>query len=118
MASPTLKVVVQATYSGFGSIPDAFTAQMDMAGDAALKSIRAVTTAGGVIDISSVPTPSIAIIQNLDATNSVQIGTSSSNIFAKLMPSSVPLVLPMNSSTLYAIANTAAVNIAIAVYSA
>ena len=84
--------------------------------------VRSIATTETSIALTGITTPKVAIIWNLDATNYVELGTTTTDYPIKLFPtgSGIPNVITLNASktTLYLKANTAACKVRIIVLEA
>ncbi len=71
--------------------------------------VQAVTTLETTVSLTQIGTPRLVIIRNLDATNYVELGTTSADYPIRLYPSSVPSIFELNTTktTLYLKANAA-----------
>lgn len=90
--------------------------QYDMAGNVIARDVTSVptTSAGTALDVASVSNLGWAYFANLDSTNYVEIGVQVSGTFYPFLRllAGAKCVVPLSSSaTLYARANTAAVNL-------
>lgn len=87
----------------------------DMAGDDFIQTTQLVGTSAELVSFGEITgAPTQCLIRNLDATNYVEFGGDSGlTVFKlKLLPGK-SMLIPLQSGTLYALANTAAVRILI-----
>jgi hypothetical protein len=85
----------------------------DMAGDQMITNVQAVGTSAEAVNLGDVSTVGYVLFKNMDATNYVELALASdvlSQIFAKLLPGDIALI-PLATATIYAMANTAGVNL-------
>lgn len=90
------------------------SASATMAGADFIAGTQAIGTTTEAITLGDVATPGYIMIKNTDATNFVQIGlatpVTAGDAFAKLLPGEFCLV-PTRQTVIYALADTAPVNI-------
>lgn len=98
------------TVSGSGNLP------ITMAGDQPFSNVQPIGTSTEVIDLGSVSTIGYLWLKNQDDTNFVQIDlatpVTSGSAFCKLLPGEFCMV-PTRQTTIYALADTAEVNLAV-----
>lgn len=72
--------------------------------------VKSVATTETTVALSTITTPRVCVLYNLDATNYVEVGTTTTDYPIRLYPASMPSVLELNTTktTLYLKANTAA----------
>lgn len=86
-----------------------------MTGDDMLQGTQVIGTSAELIDFAEITgAPSMVLIQNLDATNFVELGGDSGlTVFKLKLPAGKATLLTLSSATLYAKADTAAVRLQI-----
>jgi hypothetical protein len=83
-----------------------FTDQVDISGTALVRQVLFIGTAEESIPMGDVSSPGYVVACNLDATNFVQLGTSTGTYSIKLGPG-MRAFFPLNGATLFAKADTA-----------
>ena len=85
-------------------------------------SVRSIATTETTVSLTGITTPKVAVIWNLDATNYVEFGTTTTDYPIKLFPTGtgIPNIITLNATktTLYLKANTAACKVRIIVLEA
>ena len=110
-------ITFKATKSG-ATVKAEPSGRFDMAGVGNVNGTQNIGTASELITFGSiVGVPQMVMIQNLDATNFVEIGGNSGlTVFKlKILAGKVALI-PLSSATLYAKADTAAVNVLVTAF--
>lgn len=82
--------------------------------------VATITTSETTVALTGITTPGIAVIYNLDATNFVEVGTTTADYPIKLMGAGIPTITRLNAgkTTLYLKANTASCKVRILVFEA
>jgi hypothetical protein len=105
-----------AASKGGATISASGTDTADMSGDQMIANVQSVGTSAEALQLGDVSTIGYLFLKNMDATNYVEVALDSAvstQIFAKLLAGDVTLVKAA-TATLYAKANTAAVNLYVA----
>ena len=94
------------------AVANDFTITATLAGTKFFSNIQNIGTTAEALDFNDLATANLLLVKNLDATNYVEIALDSGLTykFAKLPPGEFLLLRP-TTATLYAKANTAAVNV-------
>lgn len=96
--------------------------QTTQAASGLFDSVRSIATSETSVALTGITTPKVAIVWNLDATNYVEMGTTTTDYPWKLFPTTtgIPNVFTLNAgkTTLYLKANTAACKVRIIVLEA
>jgi hypothetical protein len=108
---PDVLVTTSLTHKKYTrqSLPFAVTASITQEGEIASKTTQIATTSWAAVT-NAVETMGVLAIRNMDYTNYVEVALDDDNtdVFAKLLPRGLPLVLPvLTSATYYIKANTA-----------
>lgn len=88
-------------------------ASKDMAGEQGTQNVQIVGTSTEAIDVGDVSTIGYVLLKNLDSTNYVEVALATpatTQIFTKLRAGDIA-IFPAATATMYAIANTAPVNL-------
>jgi len=105
---------LRASKSG-ANVGQSVSGRLDMIGSNMTQTTQTIGTTAELVafgDISGAP--QMLLIQNLDATNYIEIGGDSGlTVFKLKIPAGKSNIVSLTSATLYAQANTAAVNILI-----
>jgi hypothetical protein len=92
--------------------------QINQTGQGKFESVRSIATTETSVSLTGITTPHVAIVQNLDATNYCELGTTTTDYPIRLRPAGLPAIVPLNAgkTTLYLKANTAATRVLIIVF--
>ena len=105
-------VTLSANKSGV-SVSSSGSKSADMSGDQAITNVQVIGTSAEAIVLGDVSTIGYVLFKNLDATNYVEIALDSgvsTQVFAKLLAGDMTLI-KAKTATMYALANTANVNL-------
>ena len=82
----------------------------DVSGNAYIDNVQEIDTSEEAVQLGDIATPGFVFVHNLDSTNYVEIGAAAAEYCIKLGPGQRAL-FPLNGTTLFAKANTAACNV-------
>jgi hypothetical protein len=108
----TIAATLSATKNG-ATVTSTASALVTMTGDEMLTNVQNVGTSAEAVTVTDLDTAGYAFFKNMDATNFLELALDSSvstQVFAKLFPGQFAL-LPLKTTTIYAKADTAGVNL-------
>jgi hypothetical protein len=105
-------ITLKATKSG-ATVSQSVSKRFSMTGAAMLQGTQSIGTTAELVDFADISgAPQAVLIQNLDATNYIEVGGDSGlTVFKLKIPAGFAQIVTLSSATLYAKANTASVNV-------
>lgn len=113
MANEGYFSITLSANKGGAKVNHTVSKRFNMTGAAMLQGTQSIGTTAELVDFGDITgAPQAVLIQNLDATNYIEVGGDSGlTVFKQKIPAGWSQLVTLSSATLYAKANTAAVNI-------